>query len=241
MQLESACPDYVRSMSTAIEGGMGFVFSSWDNPTGEFADFEPSQCTAATSCDNSVVTFSNITILQMYSNEDPPQEQTTNDPPAPEPATWETLTGYSNQSGYSPSFTMHVKGLDGKTLSTQASEVSMGLDNRAFFLESQDESDVMWAYYHDLLGGSLSFTVDASALGCGCAAGIHAVTLDNAECSWDSIISTGAPKCPSIEIMKANSFGFQTAAHPCPLGTCDATSQCMANARDQSSWDFGPN
>lgn len=29
--LESSCPEYLASMSAAIEGGMGFVLSAWDN------------------------------------------------------------------------------------------------------------------------------------------------------------------------------------------------------------------
>lgn len=34
------CPDYIGMLSENIEGNMGIVFSSWDNSSGQGADFE---------------------------------------------------------------------------------------------------------------------------------------------------------------------------------------------------------
>ena len=38
--LESDCQDYINGLDANIEGGMGFVISTWDNSDGQAADFE---------------------------------------------------------------------------------------------------------------------------------------------------------------------------------------------------------
>jgi len=73
----------------------------------------------------------------------------------------------------------------------------------------------------------LSFDVNVSDVGCNCAAGVFLVALDGDKCTegeYDE--STGQPECPTIDVMKANKLGFQTAASPFE-GYC-------------KSHDFGP-
>jgi hypothetical protein len=40
MILEADCRNYINQLNNDIEGGMGIVFSSWDNRSGKHADFE---------------------------------------------------------------------------------------------------------------------------------------------------------------------------------------------------------
>lgn len=61
----------------------------------------------------------------------------------------------------------------------------MGLDNRAFVLDYENDDSTYWAYWHDLLGGSFEFEVEVNDIGCACAAGVFAVDLNDEECSWN--------------------------------------------------------
>jgi hypothetical protein len=44
--MEAPCQDYLKSLSSDIEGGMGFVISSWDNTDSAYAAIEecPEMC-----------------------------------------------------------------------------------------------------------------------------------------------------------------------------------------------------
>lgn len=135
--------------------------------------------------------------------------------------------GYTDQAGYSPSWEMFVKGLDSSTLSTSGTEMTMGLNNRAFVVtEDTYNNEVYSTYDHDLLGGSFTFTADMSEVDCACAAGVFGANLDDETCSWNTMPEGDNPQCASIDIMMANKFGFMTASNPCAFGSCDATSQC---------------
>ena len=129
---------------------------------------------------------------------------------------------------------MYVKGLDGKVLSTEATTVLMGEENRAFVTDEAFDDEVYWAYGHDLLGGSFSYTVDVSNVGCACAAGAFLVDLNDDECSWNAKDEGVTPQCASIEVMEANMYGFNVASNPCEFGSCDIVSQCRASITTDS-------
>ena len=129
---------------------------------------------------------------------------------------------------------MYVKGLDGKVLSTEATTVLMGEENRAFVTDEAFDDEVYWAYGHDLLGGSFSYTVDVSNVGCACAAGAFFVDLNDDECSWNAKDEGVTPQCASIEVMEANMYGFNVASNPCEFGSCDIVSQCRASITTDS-------
>ena len=129
---------------------------------------------------------------------------------------------------------MYVKGLDGKVLSTEATTVFMGEENRAFVTDEAFDDEVYWAYGHDLLGGSFSYTVDVSNVGCACAAGAFFVDLNDDECSWNAKDEGVTPQCASIEVMEANMYGFNVASNPCEFGSCDIVSQCRASITTDS-------
>ena len=83
MVMEASCKDYLRGINDDIEGGMGFILSSWDNTdasldAGQYA----AQCsTPAASCDNATSQISDFTVFQWGYTE------TETDPaPAPAPA-----------------------------------------------------------------------------------------------------------------------------------------------------------
>lgn len=81
--------------------------------------------------------------------------------------------------------------------------------------------DINLALKPKLLGGAISYTVDISAMDCGCVAGLYAVRTSD-KCSNEPI--EGMPQCHSISLMQANHGGFNVAAHPCKNGKCDAIS-----------------
>ena len=63
--MEAGCQDYLRSLSTNIEGGMGFVISSWDNTDSAYKAIEecPEMCSApAASCENAVNQISDFKV-----------------------------------------------------------------------------------------------------------------------------------------------------------------------------------
>lgn len=129
---------------------------------------------------------------------------------------------------------MYVRGLSGKALSTGYTTILMGEENRAFVTDAANDYESMWAYGHDLLGGSFNYTVDVSNVGCACAAGAFFVDLNDEECSWNAKDEDVTPQCASIEIMEANIYGFNVASNPCEFGSCDIVSQCRASITTDS-------
>jgi hypothetical protein len=68
-------------------------------------------------------------------------------------------------------------------------------------------------YTPSLVGGSVQFITDVSKIDCGCVSGAYLVQT-GADCGEDPL--TGEPTCPTIEIMQANKYGFNTNVS----GTC---------------------
>ena len=85
-------------------------------------------------------------------------------------------------------------------------------------------------------GGAISYNVDISSVGCGCVAGLYAVQTSD-RCGEAE--ARGEPTCASIDIMQANHGGFNTAAHPCKNGECDAKSQCQYNMAVEGKATYG--
>lgn len=121
---------------------------------------------------------------------------------------------------------MYIKGLDGRGLTTVGSEIVMNENNRGWITDFPNDDDIWYGYPHDWQGGSLEYTVDVSGVGCGCAAGVFAVELDNALCSWSAKPSGSTPQCAYVNLMQANNLGFRVESNPCIGGNCDAASTC---------------
>ena len=85
-------------------------------------------------------------------------------------------------------------------------------------------------------GGAVTYDVDISQVDCGCVAGVYAVRTSE-ECGEAENRDT--PQCASIDIMQANHAGFNTAAHPCANGECDAMSQCQYNMTVEGRAKYG--
>lgn len=134
---------------------------------------------------------------------------------------------------------MYVKGLDGKDLTTESTTVNMGFNNKAVVVDYPYDDSTYWAYYHDLIGGSFSYTVDVSNVDCACAAGAFFVDLNDEECSWNAKEAGTVPQCANVQVMEANIWGFNTESNPCTFGTCDAESQCKAKVNSDYSFNYG--
>lgn len=126
-------------------------------------------------------------------------------------------------------YELYMKGVDGQQLETYGDEIVMGKNNKAFVLDLPYDDSIEWAYYTSYLGASLSFDVNVSNVGCGCAAGVYLAALDDETCSWDPYPSDTTPQCASVDLMEANRNGFITASHPCEFGSCDIESQSKRN------------
>ena len=248
MVLEADCSGYLEALSNNIEGGMGLAFSSWDNRDYERADFEcEGMCPEpAPTCNNAMNQISNIRVEQWGYNEDrpdpnpEPNPDPTPDPtpdPEPVPADFQPFIGDTDYWGADYEF--YVKGLDGRRLSTSGREITMGDNNRAFVVDYPYDDRVYWSYWHNYLGGTVSFDVDVSDVECACAAGVFLVQLDDYDCSWDAFESDTTPQCSSMDLMEANIWGFAQASHPCEFGSCDVDSQSTAFAY-WADYSFGP-
>ena len=104
------------------------------------------------------------------------------------------------------------------------SKVNIG-NNSSLMLSEYSSSALLQTFTPNLLGGAIESQVDLSKMECGCVASAHAVAFIGGECSANAGPS-GQPSCPSIDLMEANPFAFNTAVHPCPNGDCDPVSQC---------------
>ena len=228
--MEASCEAYLQDLNVDIEGGMGFILTSWDNTDGGFNINESSvSCpTPAANCDNAISLISDFKVFQWGYTEDIPTPPTPPPDPTPnpnEPADFQMFTGQSTQLGGQHEF--YVKGLDGAYLVTSGDTIDIGIDNRAFVLDYPYDDDEFWSYWHNYFGGTLYFDVDVSNVGCECAAGIYLVELNSAQnCGWEAKQDGETPQCASIDVMEANSKGFRTQSLPCEFGVCDETSKC---------------
>ena len=82
----------------------------------------------------------------------------------------------ANSYGTAESEEFFLQGEDGQALCTDAGQIEMGIDNRAFVLSEADSGET---FKHKYLGGTLAFDVNVSDVGCNCAAGVFLVALDD--------------------------------------------------------------
>jgi hypothetical protein len=105
-----------------------------------------------------------------------------------------------------------LNGLAGQDLETNDRTITMGKNNRAFVLDTNQADSTYWAYYHQYIGGSVQFDVDVSQVECDSVAGVYLTALDDEECSWDIKKAGVKPDCQTIDLMESNMHGFVQAA-----------------------------
>ena len=101
--------------------------------------------------------------------------------------------------------------------------------NNSLLIKDYSYDGHAYAFTPLIRGGAIQFTVDVSNHGCGCVAGAYLVAIKagcNGEEEQADMPDGTMPSCPSIDIMQANPYGFNVAAHPCANGNCDAVSLC---------------
>lgn len=91
-----------------------------------------------------------------------------------------------------------------------------------------------------LLGGSLSFTVDVSQVGCSCIAALYLVAMPavdadgkrvlGPESYCDAVGWNGYP-CPELDLFEGNRFAMTSTVHPCQAFD-DAPERWQSNLRD---------
>ena len=91
-------------------------------------------------------------------------------------------------------------------------------------------------FKNNYLGGSVTFDVDMSELGCECQAGVYLTELGES-CFWNNKDPGVQSACNSVDIMKANYVGFEAGSAPCVVGECDKSGICDQST---SSLDYGP-
>jgi len=94
-------------------------------------------------------------------------------------------------------------------------------NNNSFSIKNWEGDGTNAFFMPYLRGGAMEYTVDLSSVDRGCVAGVYAVAV-NDRCNPDDPLANGDPTCSSIDIMQANPYGFNTAAHPCTSGNCNA-------------------
>jgi len=129
-------------------------------------------------------------------------------------------------------FQFWLNGVEGQEIKTTDRTIEISENNRAFVLEKEEEIP-FWAYQHKYLGGSVSFDVDISDVGCGCRAGIYLTTLDDGACSWNPLEGGATPACSTIDLMEGSIWGIKTQSSPCADGACPESQMCtVASNRD---------
>jgi len=115
---------------------------------------------------------------------------------------------------------LFVQGEEWSTLKANDYTAELGHNNRIFLQGDPSDMNEDSAFQPMLLGGSITYDIDfKDNSGCGCESGLFAVDFNNDHCSWDE--KTQAPSCPTIDVMRANQYGFTVGAHPCDGGSCD--------------------
>lgn len=188
IEMEADCRDYLDALYEPIEGGMGFVFSNWDNSAGE-EDFEVEHKDQVDlGCDNSISYIANFTVHTWGHTEDmPPVPEPEPEPtPGPEPEPVAQFHEFEAHASYwNGDWKMHVKGLDERHVSTEGKTVKLGYNNRAWINDYPYDNSIYWAYRHNYLAGSMSFDIDLSNVDCACKSGVYLVDYDYENCSWD--------------------------------------------------------
>lgn len=147
-------------------------------------------------------------------------------------AQFEAFTDY-----YGGPWEMTAYGLPNKQLTTSGNEVTMGHNNRAWILDYPNDQAVYWSYWHNYLGGTLSYDIDLSGVDCACSAGLYLVQANDGSCSWNEKGELVEPNCSRVELMEANINGFKTAAFPCEFDACPSGSPTTEFA---SRNEYGP-
>ena len=73
MMMEADCRNSLRYLTSDLSGGLGLIFSNWDNTKGYYANFEPSdKCPApAETCENAQVQLEDMKLWTSGYTEDP--------------------------------------------------------------------------------------------------------------------------------------------------------------------------
>lgn len=228
MSMENDCRQYLVPLNELIEGQMGIVISNWDN-TDEKEDFELEwgQTTAFT-CKDATSIISNFSVNTWGSTEEMDDD------------------GVEPDSGFLK-FTINENGNDySKYLTTKSWSSAKVKEsgkcveiegNNSLFLRNEESFDDEAIFKTYLLGGAIEYDVDISETKSSCVAGMYMVHTDDGMCG--EVDQYGRPMCQSIDAMQANLFGFESKAHPCGNGTCDAISKCIVSMQDQGIDKYG--
>ncbi len=145
---------------------------------------------------------------------------------------WSTLD-IEEDGNYKPTY---VRTTPTSVFDVSGNKISIE-SNKAVFMMKENKADDASIYKPSILGGSVSFEADVSKIDRGCVAGLYLVKT-GPECGQDE--RTGNPTCPSIDVMQANKWGFNMAAHPCANGNCDSASMCSYNMMNNGAKKYGP-
>jgi len=147
-------------------------------------------------------------------------------------------TGYLIQAGGANSW---------GPVTPSGSQVTVGLGPR-FYLANSCASSLGPTVFSavKLLGGSISFTVDISKIGCGLNAAFYLVSMpgsgagSNGDYYCDANAVGGNPSCSEMDLFEANRHAIQITAHRCTSATsgCDGGG-CARNTQSISN-GFGP-
>jgi len=144
-------------------------------------------------------------------------------------------TGYLIQAGGANSW---------GSVTPSGSQVTVGLGPR-FYLANTCASSFSPTVFQavKLLGGSISFTVDISKIGCGLNAAFYLVSMpassagSNADYYCDAN-AVGGISCSEMDLFEANRHAIQITPHRCTGSSCD-TGGCARNTQSISK-GFGP-
>jgi len=199
---------------------MGFVLSSWDNTNGaESFELDQGQNRADT-CDDATNIISRFSVKQYGSRQE--MSEDTSDAE-------EGFLKYSiTVNGAEKSKFLSVE--PWTNASTNANSLELG-GNSSVFLRDEESMSASDAYTPLVRGGSIMYDVNLSMQESGCVAGVYLLDANDSNCG--QVDQNGSiPQCKSIDAMQANLFGFESKAHPCSNGTCDAMSQCIVGMQN---------
>jgi len=132
---------------------------------------------------------------------------------------------------------MYVRSQNFSTATASAGSLFVD-DNNNVFMQSQPYDGPDYSFKPLIRGGMIEYDIDMSWNDCGCVSSFYLVANDNLFCHQDAM-SNDNVECPTIDVMQANNYGFQTGINPCSNGTCDAISQCMYDMREEGAATYG--
>ena len=163
---------------------MTLVFTQWSNEDGRVQpDWQVDNCPLYDAgCSNAYSKFSNISIKNYGSNEDPnptpDPEPTPPEPTPPEPTSQFqefiiTVDGTDR--------TKYIRSQDWSTATATGKSLRVGKNNNVF-LQDMDVSGPDYAFSPLIRGGSIEYDIDLSWNDCGCVSGFYLVAGDNLSC-----------------------------------------------------------